>query len=259
MRTLLCEGKAALSQDVAADRSVRQGGPESRGGRPDYRRAIRIDRWAGRAKNGRNGRGASTMNGTKTLFALAIGTLPALCGAADYLGMLKAPQSGFVPSGLYSFANIPLQTGSGAMLAEPTTRLKLGYKYSRYLAVESEFVDGTRAASDLFAAPGNLTSAFRSASYGVDTIATLPVWRFSFYGRMGAYRGDPRSTFASYSTSLLADNSMRSRWRYGLGMRYDITKALGVRAEMEHYSLMGGSSLSEPESDQISLGVSWRF
>ena len=200
------------------------------------------------------------MKSTKSLFALAFGTLPALAGAADYLGTLKAPQSGFVPSGLYSFANIPAQTGPApATLGDQPMRLKLGYKYSRYFAVESEFVDGIRPVSDFFASPGNL-SAFRSATYGVDTIATLPVWRFSFYGRMGAYRGDPRNAFGVYSTSLLADSPARSRWRYGLGMRYDITKSLGVRAEMERYSLMGGSSFNnEPESEQISLGVSWRF
>lgn len=191
------------------------------------------------------------------LFAFALAAL-ATPAAADYLGMLKAPQAGFVPSGIYSFANLPAEAG-GAALGDQTLRLKLGYKYSRYLSVESEFIDAARPAAELFAGPGNLASAFRSTSYGVDTIATLPVWRFSFYGRMGAFRGDPRNAFGAYSTSLLADNTQRSRWRYGLGMRYDITKSVGVRAEMERYSLMGPSLGSEPESDLFSVGVSWRF
>ena len=197
------------------------------------------------------------MTSPRKLFALAC-TLAALPAAADYLGTFKPPTAGFVPSGIYSFANIPVDTGSAGPV-DQQTRLKLGYQYSRYFAVESEFVDSLR--NDVFASPGNLTSAFRSTSFGVDTVATLPVWRLSFYGRMGAYRGDPRSLFASYSTSLLGgDSPSRSRWRYGLGMRYDITKAIGVRAEMERYSLMGGSSFNnEPESEQISLGVSWRF
>ena len=47
-----------------------------------------------------------------------------------------------------------------------------------------------------------LASAFRSTGFGVDTVATLPLWRFSFYGRMGAYRGDARNGFGIYSTSL---------------------------------------------------------
>lgn len=193
------------------------------------------------------------MKTSNMLAALAVAALPAFPAAADYLGLLKAPQTGLVPSGLYSFANIPSAPGG----AERSLRLKLGYQYSRYFSVESE-VDATRPAMDPFASPANLTSAFRSTSYGVGTIATLPVWRFSFYGRMGAYRGDPRNSFASYSTSLV-DNGMRSRWRYGLGMRYDITKSIDVRAEMERYSLMGGAVASEPESDVFSVGLSWRF
>jgi hypothetical protein len=191
----------------------------------------------------------------KTLIALAFAAL-ALPAAADYVGTLKAPQAGLASSGLYSFANIP----TAAATAEQPMRLKLGYKYSRFLAVESEFVDPGRPAADLFASPGNLNSAFRSSSsYGVDTVATLPLWRFSFYGRMGAYRGDPRTGFGAYSTSLLGDNGVRSRWHYGLGMRYDISKSLGVRAEMERYSLMGGALNNEPESDLFSVGLSWRF
>lgn len=199
------------------------------------------------------------MKTSNTFVALAAAAaLHAMPAAADYLGMLKAPSAGFVPS-VYSFANVPLDTGSAIRLDQPL-RLKLGYKYSRFLSVESEFIDAARMSGDPFAGPGNLTSAFRSASYGVDTIASLPVWRFSFYGRMGAYRGDPRNTFAAYSTSLYSDAPGRSRWRYGLGMRYDISKSLGVRAEMERYSLMGGGSLNnEPESDLFSVGVSWRF
>ena len=94
----------------------------------------------------------------------------------------------------------------------------------------------------------------------MDTVATLPLWRFSFYGRMGAYRGD-RNGFATYATSLLSDPAARNtRWRYGLGVRYDFTKALGVRAEVERYSHGLGSPLGgDAESDQISVGLSWRF
>jgi OmpA-OmpF porin, OOP family len=203
------------------------------------------------------------MKTRKTLFALAVAALPAAAAAADYLGTLKAPQSGFFPSGVYSFANMPAMGSLAAPnAADSSTRLKLGYKYSRYLAVESEFVDAARHSGDPFASPGNLTSAFRSSGYTVDTIAMLPVWHFSFYGRMGAYHGDLRNTLATSSMSLvMADNAMRgSRWRYGLGMRYDITKSLGVRAEMERYSPMGTSAFAgEAESDLFSLGVSWRF
>ena len=147
-----------------------------------------------------------------------------------------------------------------AYASDSGMRLKLGYKYSRFLAVEGEYVDFGRSPASLFASPATLASAFRSTGFGVDTVATLPLWRFSFYGRMGAWRGDARTGFGAYSTSLLSDSTRGTRWRYGLGMRYDFTPALGIRADLERYTPLGSMFTSEAETaDQISVGVSWRF
>lgn len=194
----------------------------------------------------------------KRLLALGLVSLPlAAAGADNYLGMLKPPDSSLTPTGLYSFATAPTKPAS---LAPDGYRLKLGYKYSRYLAVEGEFSDVTRP-SDIFANPASLSSAFRSTGFAVDTVATLPVWRFSFYGRLGAYHGD-RYGFSSYTTTLLGNQAARgTRWRYGLGVRYDFTKALGISAELERYSALGlGSPFAgDIDTDQVTVGVSWRF
>lgn len=198
--------------------------------------------------------------------ALLLALLPAMATAEDYLGGLKLPRAASVaPGGTFSFASEPVMsafTSSGLRAGDSGMRLKLGYKYSRYFAVESEFVDLGRAPADIFSSPVNLSSAFRSSTgFGVDTVATLPVWRsFSFYGRLGAYRGEAGNPFAAYSTSLLGDGAARgTRMRYGLGMRYDFTKALGIHAEMERYSPLGSQRPGEPESDLFSVGVAWRF
>lgn len=194
----------------------------------------------------------------KRLLVVAVASLPLAAMAGDYLGTLKPPQSSLAP-GLYSFTAGPASGLAGSLYSDNSVRLKLGYKYSRYLSVEGELVDFGRNSADVFASPGNLASAFRSTGFGVDTIATLPVWRFSFYGRMGAYRGE-RNGFGSYSTALLGDSATRgTRWRYGLGMRYDFTRALGIRAEFERHSPLGSQIASEVETDQFSVGVSWRF
>jgi len=194
----------------------------------------------------------------KRLLVVAVASLSLAAIADDYLGTLKPPQSSLTP-GLYSFATGPASGPASSLYSDNSVRLKLGYKYSRYLAVEGEFIDFGRNPADVFASPGNLASAFRSTGFGVDTIATLPVWRFSFYGRMGAYRGD-RNGFGPYSTALLGDSATRgTRLRYGLGMRYDFTKAFGIRAEFERHSPLGSQIASEVEADQFSVGVSWRF
>ena len=52
---------------------------------------------------------------------------------------------------------------------------------------------------------------------------------------------------------------MGTRWRYGLGMRYDFTKAFGIHAELERYAPVGSAFSPETESDLLSVGVKWRF
>src|SRR4051794_39944453 len=146
-------------------------------------------------------------------------TLPGLALAEDYVGTLKVPQSSSTPSGIYSFSTTP---GLATVPGESGMKLKLGYKYSRYFAVEGDVVDfGRPSATDPFSSPANLASAFRSTGFGVDTIAMLPVWRFSFYGRMGAYRADVRNAFGATSLGYLPSEAYArgTRLRYGLGMR----------------------------------------
>ena len=202
-----------------------------------------------------------------TLAVLAGALLPAAASAQDdYLGGLRLPRPNLAtPAGVFSFESEPLTTAFNTAAAlravDSGYRFKLGYKYSRYFSVESEFVDFGRTPADIFTSPGNLASAFRSTGFGVDTVATLPVWRsFSFYGRMGAYHGEARNAFAMYSTSLLGDNAARgTRWRYGLGVRYDFTNAFGIHAELERYSPLGSPLAGEPDSELVSVGVAWRF
>jgi OOP family OmpA-OmpF porin len=194
------------------------------------------------------------------LIAVALAAAPAAAWSGDYVGVLKAPKSSFTPGGFFSTLDNAGTAYNAPGSGENGYRLKLGYKYSRYLSVQGEYVDFGRTPSDIFSATGSLSSTFRSTGYGVDTVATVPLWRsFSFYGRLGAYRGEARNAFAAYSTSLLGD-TRSTRLRYGLGMRYDFTKAFGIKAELERYSPLGASTGSESDAaDLVSVGVSWRF
>jgi opacity protein-like surface antigen len=172
--------------------------------------------------------------------------------------VLKPPKTEVLPTGLYSFATGPSPAFAPLLAAENGYRFKLGYKYSRYFAVEGEFSDVART-HDAFANPASLSSAFRSTGFGIDTVATLPIWRMSFYGRMGAYHGD-RNGLSSLPFGLLGDSTRGTRWRYGLGVRYNVTNTFGIRAELERHSLGLGSPLSgDIDSDQVTVGVSWRF
>ena len=179
----------------------------------------------------------------------------------NYLGLLKPPGSALPEMrGVYSFSQ-PLFGLTPQLQPDAGQRLKLGYKYSRYFALEGQLVDTGRAAANPFASPSALSPSFRSTGFGVDTVATLPVWRFSFYGRLGAYRGEGRNgDFLPYTTSLVSDPMFRgTRLRAGLGLRYDFTRTLGVKAEFERQAPLGASFASEAEADHLSVGLLWRF
>lgn len=196
-------------------------------------------------------------------WAAVLVTLLPLGAAAqeNYLGILKPPRQQQLaePLGAYSFSS-PLFGLTPRLDSDSGYRLKLGYKYSRYFAVEGELVDTGRGASNPFASPSSLAPSFRSTGFGVDTVATLPLWRFSFYGKLGAFRGEGRSNgFSTYNTSLFADPYRGTRLRAGLGLRYDFTRTLGVRAELERQSPLGASFASESEADHLSVGLLWRF
>ena len=81
--------------------------------------------------------------------------------------------------------------------------------------------------------------------------------RFSLYGRLGYAQSD------TAAGPLLSPVDVRRRdgVNYGLGLRYDINRALGLRVEYARFNhfaneLQGGVL---PESDQVQLGVQLRF
>ena len=196
---------------------------------------------------------------TKALIVAAFASaLPGAALSGDYVGTLRAPQSTLTPPGIYSFAAAP--DPMAALAADSVYRLKLGYKPSRYFAVEGEVVDFGKV-DDPFRSPADLASQFRSTGVGVDTIAMLPLWRFSFYGRMGAYRGDARAGYGWHPMPLAENQFTRhTRLRYGLGLRYDFTRSLGVKAELERNSPLRDPLAADIESgEQLSVGLSWRF
>jgi OOP family OmpA-OmpF porin len=203
------------------------------------------------------------MDTLRTAFFLAaIAVSPLALAQSDYYGMLKPPRATLaVPGeGLYSSFDNPYFAG-----LSPSTditagyKFKLGYKYSPYLAVESEYVDYGRNGQSPFTGPGNLSSAFRTKGFGVDTIGSIPFWnKFSFYGKLGAFYADARPTLAPsgpYDRPGISGTKMR----YGLGLRYDFSRSFGVRAEVERYSAFSSNPLTDGDSDMVSVGVRWRF
>ena len=188
---------------------------------------------------------------------LAAAAVPLAQAAGDYVGTLKpmaAPSAIAIPEpGFYWQSAEPFGSRLGAPMLSEGFKFKLGYRYSRYFSVETGYAD----AGPGFLNSGSGATAARGRGFSMDTVGTLPLWTHaSLYGRLGAWRSDP-------GVSLLAgDVTPRpgAGLRYGLGLKYDLTRRVGVQAEMERFSPLDRWGANEADTDnQITLGVRWRF
>ena len=98
-----------------------------------------------------------------------------------------------------------------------------------------------------------------SRSWNVDVYTSWAFYRsFSLYGRLGYAQADT----APYGTVFTSGDPRRARdgVNYGVGLRYNLNSALGLRLEYARFARFGmetGGLL--PESDQVSFGVQFRF
>jgi opacity protein-like surface antigen len=98
-------------------------------------------------------------------------------------------------------------------------------------------------------------------SFNVDVYGRWSFLRsFSLYGRLGYSQSDATPV---YSTSVAGalDRRYRDGMNYGVGVRYDMTRSLGLKLE---YARMGAHAgdvgLPAPaEADQVQFGLQFRF
>src|SRR5436190_6424283 len=142
-----------------------------------------------------------------------------------------------------------------------------GYKWRNDLAVEAAFARTESYALRPFGvgAPGGVGLTLVSpqdgarSAWNVDVVGSYTFLRaFALYGRVGyAQEVAPPAT-----ANLLMGDVRRPRdgMNYGLGMRYDVNRVLGLNLEYTRFGRIGVETFNTlPENDQVRLGVQLRF
>jgi hypothetical protein len=116
---------------------------------------------------------------------------------------------------------------------------------------------------------GLLSSTFgqplNPGNIGLDVYSSFDVSpRFSLFGRLGYERNEVRPLQEAEANliSPLAGTTVRSGQsiNYGLGVRFDATPSLGIRAEFTRGVKVDRPEFSkETEQDTLSLGLRWKF
>jgi len=82
----------------------------------------------------------------------------------------------------------------------------------------------------------------------------------TLYGRMGYRQSEPVPTYAAFAFGD-AQRPNREGVNYGVGLRYDMTPAFGLRLEYARFERQPGEPVTGvlPESDQVRFGLQLRF
>ncbi|HEY3532185.1 MAG TPA: outer membrane beta-barrel protein [Casimicrobiaceae bacterium] len=146
-----------------------------------------------------------------------------------------------------------------------------GYRFGNDVAVEASvtttesyalrpFDSATRRGvglSLIATAPGLATHTYNADVYTSWALRSS----VSFYGRLGYSRSDVPPAYALAALAPSEARRLRDGVNYGVGVRYDVTPALGLRLEYARFPRFAGETVAGPlpDSDQVQFGMQFRF
>lgn len=137
-----------------------------------------------------------------------------------------------------------------------------GYQFNKYFALESGYFDlGEFGFTATTVPPGPLVGEIKIKGLNFDTVGRLPITdRFSVFGRVGVNYAEARTSFTSGGGIIAPANRNKraANVKYGLGLQYDFTDSLGLRAEMERYRIDDAIG-NMGDVDLISIGLVYQF
>jgi outer membrane protein with beta-barrel domain len=101
----------------------------------------------------------------------------------------------------------------------------------------------------------------QSRSWNVDVLTSWTLYKaLALYGRLGYGQTETAPLVGSAPASVSVSRGLRDGVNYGVGMRYDMNSALGLRVEYSRFGRFAGElGSSLPESDQVTFGLQLKF
>ncbi len=152
-------------------------------------------------------------------------------------------------------------------------RIGAGYRLSPIFALEAHYTDLGKYSSESRAllvpnaGAGTLSAKYKSSGYGIDALVSAPLAQsFSIYGRVGVLRAKTEANFTSSGsifvspTSRLDATANTTAYSYGIGLQYDISKQIAVRAEGQRYEKLGNDDTGgKLKLDVYTIGAVFSF
>lgn len=128
-------------------------------------------------------------------------------------------------------------------------KLSVGNQFNTNAALEFGYADLGEAK---FNAAG-VGCSLEADGFHASLVGSLPMAnQFSFTGRVGLFRWNADVSCSAGGASASADES-GTDLTFGVGVRYDMTKSVGLRGEWERFDL------DDADVDMLSLGLIFSF
>jgi opacity protein-like surface antigen len=206
-----------------------------------------------------------------TIAAALVGTVLPLHAQSGFYGGVSLRQGGMDATGLnlggpaLAWSRFVAPAGEDAA---QQTLLFGGYRWKSDISVEAAFNSRDQYAlkpgSDRPAGVGlGLVDTTSARTWNADVYTSWEfLHSFSLYGRLGYAQSDSRPLFSGASLVPGDPRRIRDGVNYGVGLRYVLSQSLGLRVEYSRFGRFAGESSSVgvlPESDQVTIGVQYRF
>lgn len=137
-----------------------------------------------------------------------------------------------------------------------------GYQFNKYFALEGGYFNLGKFDYALSTGTGTAEGNIKIVGVNLDAVAILPVTeKFSLFGRLGANYAQVKDSFGSTgSISITNTNPKKSdlNYKFGAGLQYAITDAVGIRLEAERYRINDAVG-NMGDIDLFSVGLTYRF
>ena len=134
-------------------------------------------------------------------------------------------------------------------------KLQLGYQFNPNWAIEGGYVSLGKAS---YSGPTIGSFKVKASGFNIGAVGTIPLNdKFSLFGKLGMIDGKVEITDAT-----VCCNGSATKWRptYGFGVKYDVSKTLGILAEYERFDKLGDNNVTGTGSvNLLSAGVLSRF
>lgn len=144
----------------------------------------------------------------------------------------------------------------GVSCDEKDTAWKIfgGYQINRNFGVELGYTD----LGEVSATGAGVRINLETTAWELVGVGSFPVAdRFSLYGKLGFYRAENK---VSSNIAGISGDKTTTDLTFGVGVRYDFTRSMGVRAEWQRYSKVEApSGLGDSDIDVLSIGLVVKF